>query len=103
LNRNLTVPDLTSRRLSFRGARLLVVDGRPVVELFYQQPERPHEPIGLCITYSSGGQSDPAASVNDGLNQVMWQRNGYLYVLVGSQGADVLASLASQLVNQLDI
>jgi anti-sigma factor RsiW len=103
LNRNLRVPDLTSRRLSFRGARLLAVDGRPVVELLYQQPERPHEPMGLCISYSGGGQSDPVASVTNGLNQVMWQRHGYVYVLVGWMGADVLTSLASQLVDPLDI
>jgi len=44
LERQLHVPDLSGHDLIFRGARLLVVDGRPVGQLVYSRPDRPYRP-----------------------------------------------------------
>ena len=102
LRRSVQIPDLSRVGLEFQGARLLVVDGRPVAQLLYAWPHQPARPLGFCIT--SGEPDD--ATIRDahrkGVNLAVWGGNGYTYVLVGWVAADMLTALASELRPKMD-
>ena len=83
LHRTLRIPDLSDRGLTFVGGRLLVVDGVPVTQLLYRWPGRPHEPFGLCISPDPSSERGLTTDAREGLQQVLWRRKGYTYVLVG--------------------
>ncbi|WP_158805356.1 MULTISPECIES: anti-sigma factor [unclassified Acidisoma] len=102
LHRQLRVPDLSGRGLSFVGARLLVVDGAPVAQLLYRWPGLDHEPLALCVTYGAPGDRGLRADERNGLHQVLWRHHGYTYVLVGWTSEDFLASVANEIMPGLD-
>jgi anti-sigma factor RsiW len=102
LGRSLRVPDLSGHGLAFHGARLLVVDGQPVAQLVYRAPGRPHQPLALCITFGAPGHGAPRSDQRNGLNQLLWRRKGYTYVLVGWEPPSLLAALATELTPQLE-
>jgi len=101
LQRTLHVPDLADRGLAFEGARLLVVDGRPVAQLMYARPGDEHHPLAICITF--GGRSDSALRTEsrEGLNLVTWRTKGYAYVVAGWATPSFLTDLAVELSPQL--
>jgi anti-sigma factor RsiW len=102
LDRSLRVPDLRGRGFTFAGARLLVVDSRPVAQLVYHAPGRPNQPLALCITFGPPGRGGPQGDQRNGLNQLLWRRKGYTYVLVGWEPPALLAALAAEAAPQLD-
>ncbi len=102
LHRPFHVPDLSKRGLVFAGGRLLVVDGVPVTQLIYRWPGRPHEPFGLCISFGSPVDLAAKTDAREGLQQVLWRRKGYTYVLVGWTSLDFLSSVEAELAPALD-
>jgi anti-sigma factor RsiW len=102
LHRRLAVPDLSKRDLTFEGARLLVVDGQPVAQLVYSTPDRPSEPLALCISFGAQGEELLRMDSRDGVRLALWRRNGYTYVLVGWADEKMLKELAADLMPKLD-
>jgi len=102
LQRQLHVPDLSAHDLIFRGARLLVVDDRPVGELVYSRPDRPHRPVALCITFGGPGEEALRTEARDGITLALWRRQGYYYVLAGWMDKTALGRLAAELTPELD-
>lgn len=102
LHRKLSVPDLSKRYLTFEGARLLVVDGQPVAQLVYNAPDRPSEPLALCISFGAPGEEALRMDSREGLHLALWRRNGYTYVLVGWADEKTLKELATDLMPKLD-
>lgn len=84
LGRQLKVPDLSAEALEFKGARLLVFDDKPVVQLMYLP--RDGRPIAICITRSDGEDSSAKLDRRDDLNLLHWRSAGYVYVVVGWVG-----------------
>jgi anti-sigma factor RsiW len=102
LHRSLHVPDLSGNGYNFAGARLLVVDGQPVAQLLYRAPGRPQKPLGLCISFGAPGIEPARSDFRNGLNEVLWRRNGYSYILVGWESGTFLSNLATELEPLLD-
>jgi len=103
LHRRLAIPDLSSRGLGFLGARLLVVDGRPIGQLLYGWPDRPHQPLGVCLCYTGGGDRPLKRDSRDGLNLVLWHRRDYAYIIAAWADPSFLAELATELDRQLAV
>jgi anti-sigma factor RsiW len=97
LGRKLGIPDLASFGLAFHGARLLVVDGRPVTQLLYVEPGAPGHPLGVCITAWPGANKTLATERRDGVSLALWASEGYAYVLVGWMDPEPLRRLAAAL------
>ncbi len=102
LYRSLHVPDLSDHGLSFKGARLLVVEGQPVAQLLYVRPDQPQNPLALCISFAAPGESPLRFETRERLNLALWGRKGYTYVLVGWEGKAFLSTLASEVMSDLD-
>lgn len=102
LHRTLSIPDLTERGLIFRGARLLVVEKRPVAQLLYSAPDRKDQPFAVCITTGPAGEIPLKIEEREGLNLALWGRKGFVYVLVGWLDKPLLRGLADELTSKLD-
>jgi anti-sigma factor RsiW len=101
LHSKLTVPDLSDHGLTFVGARLLGVDGKPVAQLLYQAPGREHEPVALCIAPDPSNDTQMRGDVYAGLQEVTWSESGYRYVVAGWEAPDFLFELATELAPKL--
>jgi hypothetical protein len=73
-----------------------------VAQLLYRTPDRPQKPLGLCISFGAPGIEPARTDFRNGLNEVLWRRNGYSYVLVGWESGTYLTNLASELEPLLD-
>jgi anti-sigma factor RsiW len=102
LHRRLTIPDLAAAGWTFEGARLLVVEGRPVAELVYAVPERPHQPLALCISFGDDGVEAFRTENRADLIFGVWRQHGYTYVVAGWLTPDILDSLIARVRRELD-
>src|SRR5499426_186326 len=102
LGRTLRVPDLSSRGLIFRGARLLVVSHRPVAQLVYSFPDQLDHPFALCIAAGPPEEVALRTDSQDGVNLAMWGRKGFIYVLAGWVDQAFLAAVTAELAPALD-
>lgn len=100
LKRRLSVPDLSADGFEFLGGRLLVAGGRPVSQLMYAAPR--HEPLAICITTAGSGNRAPSVVFSHGLTLVSWQKEGFLYVLVGAETEPYLRALARRHASMLE-
>lgn len=92
---NLVVPDLQSIGLSFEGARMLVVDGRPVAQLVYRGPDGV---VALCALRSDkAGAAGPSRLTEDGLLLAATPRGGHLFIAVGTASSPLVPRLAERL------
>lgn len=100
LKRAVRIPDLSGRGLSFDTARLFLSGSRPVVQIVYESPDQ--APIALCIAAANQDEAVPAAARGrHGLNLISWQRDGYLYFVVGAAPQALLRELADEVSDAL--
>ena len=80
---NFSLPDLSTRGLTFEGARLLVAGGKPVAQLMYKNEDG--DVFAICFLKSKPGTSDGnmTESIRDDLAMISWQKGGASYVVVG--------------------
>jgi len=86
------VPDLSSFGLTFKGARMLVVNGAPVAQLVYLPADG--RAVALCIIHSKKDDKPLTASQQDDLNLVDWRLKGYGFVVIGWEKPDELQAIA---------
>jgi anti-sigma factor RsiW len=86
------VPDLSAFGLTFKGARMLVVNGAPVAQLVYLPADG--RAVALCIIHSKKEDKPLTASQQDDLNLVDWRVKGYGFVVLGWENPDELRAIA---------
>lgn len=101
LDRRLEVPDLTAEGLRFAGARMLVVNGRPVAQLIYTRAQG--RPLALCIGKLAGAASAIQLGRHGDQRTALWLDGAYAYVAVGEVAEDKLRAIAEQAGRQLRI
>ncbi|WP_331371809.1 anti-sigma factor family protein [Sinorhizobium chiapasense] len=87
-------PDLASRGLTFEGARLLVVEGKPVGQLVYR--DREGDIYAICfLKVGDKSQADHfREDIRDNLGLVSWQKGDASLVLIGPSADAGLRELA---------
>ena len=101
LKSQLTIPDLKSQGLTFRGGRLLVFEGRPMAELVYTPADGP--PVALCITFASPGMGGAGTEQRGDLTIAHWVDNGYFYSVVGWATDGRMQAIADSVRAQLHL
>jgi len=86
------VPDLSAFGLTFKGARMLVINGAPVAQLIYLPADG--RAFALCIIHSKKDDKPLTASQQDDLNLVDWRVKGYGFVAIGWENQDELRAIA---------
>ncbi|WP_026618868.1 anti-sigma factor RsiW [Ensifer sp. WSM1721] len=89
-----SIPDLNRKGLTFEGARLLVVEGKPVAQLVYR--DREGDVFAICFLKQGDGQQSGefGETIRGDLGFVSWQRNGASFVIVGPSSNVALRDLA---------
>jgi anti-sigma factor RsiW len=96
------LPDLKPWGLTFRGARLVLVGGRPAAQLIYTTDNKAIGPLTLII--GSSGQPDipPTFDRRQDVNLLYWRHQGRAYALVGQADIGYLWGIGNDVAWQLD-
>jgi anti-sigma factor RsiW len=102
LTQQVRLPDLKPWGLNFKGARLVVVDGRPAAQLVYTTDNKAIGPLALVIGSSKQPDIRPTFDRRQGVNMLYWRHQGRAYVLVGQADAGYLWGIGNDVAWQLD-
>jgi anti-sigma factor RsiW len=102
LTQQVRLPDLKPWGMSFRGARLVVLDGRPAAQLFYTTDNKAIGPLALIIGSSKQPDIGPTFDRRQDVNMLYWRHQGRAYVLVGQADAGYLWGIGNDVAWQLD-
>ena len=83
LPQQVRLPDLKPWGLSFRGARFVVVEGKPAAQLVYNTDNKAIGPLALIIGSSKEPDISPTFDKRQDLNLLYWRHQGRASVLVG--------------------
>jgi anti-sigma factor RsiW len=98
----LRLPDLKPWGLNFRGARLVVVEGRPAAQLVYTTDNKAIGPLTLIIGSSKKPDIAPTFDRRQDVNVLYWRHQGRAYALVGQADIGYLWGIANDVAWQLD-
>jgi anti-sigma factor RsiW len=96
------LPDLKPWGLNFRGARLVVVEGRPAAQLVYNTDNNAIGPLTLVIGASKQPDIAPSISKRQDVTLLYWRHAGRAYALVGRGDLGYLWGIAKDVAYQLD-
>jgi anti-sigma factor RsiW len=88
--------------LNFRGARLVVEEGRPAAELVYTTDNKAIGPLTLVIGSSKQPDIPPTFDHRQDVNLLYWRHQGRSYALVGQADIGYLWGIAKDVAWQLD-
>ena len=88
--------------LNFRGARLVVADGRPAAQLMYTTDNKAIGPLTLIIGSSKESDTPPTLARRQDVNLLYWRHQGRAYALVGQTDVGYLWGIANDVAWQLD-
>ncbi len=102
LPQQVRLPDLKPWGLTFRGARLIVVDGRPAAQLVYTTSNKAIGPLALIIGSLNQPDIPPTFERRQDVNLIYWRHQGRAYALVGQANIGYLWGIGNDVAWQLD-
>ena len=102
LPKQVRLPDLKPWGLNFRGARLVVVEGRPAAQLVYNTDNNAIGPLTLVIGASKQPDIAPSISKRQDVTLLYWRHSGRAYASVGRGDLGYLWGIAKDVAYQLD-
>jgi len=102
LPQEVRLPDLKPWGLNFRGARLVVAEGRPAAQLVYTTDNKAIGPLTLIIGSSKQPDISPTLATRQDVNLLYWRHQGHAYALVGQADVGYLWGIAKDVAWQLD-
>jgi anti-sigma factor RsiW len=98
----LRLPDLKPWGLNFRGARLVVVEGRPAAQLVYTTDNKAIGPLTLIVGSTTEADLAPTQARRQDLNMLYWRHQGRASILVGQSEPGYLWNIVKDVAWQLD-
>ena len=89
-----SVPDLSGEGLQFRGARLLVADGKPVGELLYRNEDE--DVIAICFMKSGNPAQGLDETIRDDIGPISWTTANATYVVFSRTSESTLTQIADK-------
>jgi len=102
LPQQVRLPDLKPWGLTFRGARLVVVEGRPAAQLVFGTDNKAIGLLTLVIGASKQPDIAPTFDRRQDVNLLYWRHNGRAYALAGQTDIGYLWGIANDVAWQLD-
>jgi anti-sigma factor RsiW len=102
LPQQVKLPDLKPWGLSFRGARLVVVEGRPAAELVYNTDNKAIGPLTLVLGTTKQPDILLTFDRRQDVNMLYWRHQGRSYALVGQTDNGYLWGIANDIAWQLN-
>jgi anti-sigma factor RsiW len=95
------LPDLKPWGLILRGARLVVVDGRPAAQLVYVADDKALGAVTLVISAAKQPDLSPTIERRQDVSLLYWRNQGRAYTLVGQADIGYLWGIANDIAWQL--
>ncbi len=92
------IPDLSTAKLTFAGARMLVIDGHPVADLLFTREGG--LPVAYCIFRLDGPTFPVKVDHKGNYNLVSWSDGTLGYVVVGDVDPAALQGIAERIKQQ---
>lgn len=86
-------PLLDLDAIEFRRAQMLGLEGEPLVQMAYLAGA---VPVAICITRIESGDTSVNVDQRFGMQAAHWTENGYGYLVIGGDDADLIRSVADQ-------
>jgi anti-sigma factor RsiW len=102
LPQQVRLPDLAPWGLTFKGARLVVIEGHPAAQLVYTTDNKAIGPLTLIIGSTKEPDVAPTPAQRQDLNLLYWRHQGRASVLVGRANPGYLWGIANDVAWQLD-
>ena len=102
LPQQVRLPNLKPWGLTFRGARLIIVEGRPAAQLVYATDNKAIGPLSLVIGATAQSDMPPTLEHREGVNLLYWRHHGRAYALAGTSNVGWLWGIANDVAWQLD-
>jgi anti-sigma factor RsiW len=102
LPQKVRLPDLKSWGLNFRGARLVVAEGRPAAQLVYTTENKAIGSLTLIIGSTKEPDISPTLAQRQDVNLLYWRHQGRAYALAGQADVGYLWGIANDVAWQLD-
>ena len=102
LPQEVRLPDLKPWGLNFRGARLVVEEGRPAAALVYTTDNKAIGPLALIIGSTKQPDIPPTSDRRQDVNLLYWRHQGRAYALVGQADIGYLWGIANDVAWQLE-
>jgi anti-sigma factor RsiW len=96
------VPDLKPWGLTFQGARMIIVEGRPAAQLFYTTDNKALGAITVVVGQSKRQDVPPTFERRQDVNVMYWRNRGRAYAIVGEADVGYLWNLANDIAWQFD-
>ncbi len=96
------LPDLKPWGLNLKGARLVVVEGRPAAQLVYATDNKAIGPLSLIIGASKQADINPTFDRRQDVNMLYWRHHSRAYAVVGQTDIGYLWGIANDIAWQLD-
>jgi anti-sigma factor RsiW len=96
------LPDLKPWGLAFRGARLVLIGGRPAAQLIYTTDNKAIGPLTLIIGSSRQPDIPRTFDRRQDVNLLYWRHQGRAYALVGQADIGYLWGIGNDVAWQLD-
>ncbi|HEY0523495.1 MAG TPA: hypothetical protein VGD08_08900 [Stellaceae bacterium] len=102
LAQGIRLPDLKPWGLTFKGARYLVVEGRPAAQLYYTTDNKAIGPLTIVIASSKRADLAPTFDHRQDVNLLYWRHHGRAYAIVGQADIGYMWGLANDIAWQMD-
>jgi anti-sigma factor RsiW len=102
LPQQVRLPNLKPWGLTFRGARLVVGEGRPAAQLIYTTDNKAIGPLTLTIGATRQPDIAPTFDRRQDISLLYWRHQGRAYVLAGQTDIGYLWGIANDVAWQLD-
>jgi anti-sigma factor RsiW len=102
LPQEVRLPNLKPWGLNFRGARLVVEEGRPAAALVYTTDNKAIGSLSLIVGSSKQPDISPTLDRRQDVNLLYWRHQGRAYALVGQADIGYLWGIANDIAWQLD-
>lgn len=96
------LPNLKPWGLVFQGARFLIIEGRPAIQLFYTTDDKALGPLTVVVGSSVKPDIAPTFDRRDDVNLLYWRHHGHSYALVGTAEIGYLWNISKDIAYQLD-
>lgn len=96
-----SLPDLTSEALTFQGARLLVIAGKPAAQLIYRNGDGDFIAVYFLKDNDINAGDQFNETIRDDVGVVSWHRDGVAYAVAGPSSDPTLDDIADRVANEI--
>jgi anti-sigma factor RsiW len=102
LPQNFPQPNLKPWGLEYQGARFVMIEGQPAMQLLYTTDNKSLGPVVIVIANSTKPDMSVEFKNSGDVNVLRWRHHGHAYAIAGTTNFNYLWNIHNDLAYQLD-